>query len=108
MKAVSQTCVKSAIPESLGLKQDSKILKAKMEHDNTAEMQECFHKLKDLVPSIPQKGKLSKTQLLQHVIDYILDLEIALDHTAVANMTNCRSPLSEKSEPNNILAQVTI
>ena len=42
-------------------------------------MQACFLKLKDLVPTLPHDKKVSKVQLLQHVIDYILDLEVTLD-----------------------------
>ncbi|KAI0212641.1 hypothetical protein LSAT2_002440, partial [Lamellibrachia satsuma] len=44
-----------------------------------SEMQACFHKLKQLVPTVPHDRKLSKVALLQHVIDYILDLEVTLD-----------------------------
>ena len=44
-----------------------------------ADMQACFHKLKELVPTIPQDRKISRVALLQHVIDYILDLELTLD-----------------------------
>lgn len=47
--------------------------------NSEAEMQACFLKLKDLVPTVPQDKKVSKVQLLQHVIDYILDLEVTLD-----------------------------
>lgn len=42
-------------------------------------MNDCYSKLKELVPSIPQNKKVSKMEILQHVIDYILDLQIALD-----------------------------
>ncbi|NXY47236.1 ID2 inhibitor, partial [Ceuthmochares aereus] len=42
-------------------------------------MNDCYSKLKELVPSIPQNKKVSKMEILQHVIDYILDLQLALD-----------------------------
>lgn len=42
-------------------------------------MNDCYSKLKELVPSIPQNKSVSKMEILQHVIDYILDLQIALD-----------------------------
>ncbi|XP_044022908.1 DNA-binding protein inhibitor ID-2a [Siniperca chuatsi] len=42
-------------------------------------MNDCYSKLKELVPSIPQNKNVSKMEILQHVIDYILDLQIALD-----------------------------
>lgn len=48
------------------------------------EMQACFARLMQLVPTIPPDTtntgrRMSKVQLLQHVIDYILDLEHTLD-----------------------------
>lgn len=43
------------------------------------EMQSLLAKLKELVPGIPKKRKLSKLEIIQHVIDYIFDLQVALD-----------------------------
>ena len=104
MKAIAQPCVR---PVEIAMKKESmKVMKSKVDEQCAAEMQACFSKLKELVPSVPQDRKLSKTQLLQHVIDYILDLETALDfNPAVLSVplppVN-RAPLSEKAEPNNI------
>lgn len=43
-------------------------------------MSACFRRLKQLVPTVSDSSAhLSKVQLLQHVIDYILDLENTLD-----------------------------
>lgn len=42
-------------------------------------MNDCYSRLKELVPSLPQNRSVSKMEILQHVIDYILDLQIALD-----------------------------
>ncbi|XP_051954361.1 DNA-binding protein inhibitor ID-2-like [Xyrauchen texanus] len=42
-------------------------------------MNDCYSRLKELVPSLPQNTSVSKMEILQHVIDYILDLQIALD-----------------------------
>ncbi|XP_062583777.1 DNA-binding protein inhibitor ID-2-A-like [Saccostrea cucullata] len=104
MKAITQPCVR---PVELGMKKDSMKVMKKVD-DCAAEMQACFSKLKELVPSVPQDKRLSKTQLLQHVIDYILDLETALDfNPAVLTepLPNVnRAPLSEKPEPNTIQA----
>ncbi|XP_076129145.1 DNA-binding protein inhibitor ID-2-like [Alosa pseudoharengus] len=45
-------------------------------------MNDCYTKLKELVPSLPQNRSVSKMEILQHVIDYILDLQIALDSSS--------------------------
>ncbi|XP_028293657.1 DNA-binding protein inhibitor ID-3 [Gouania willdenowi] len=42
------------------------------------DMNDCYSKLKQLVPSIPQNKSVSQVEILQHVIDYIFDLQIAL------------------------------
>ncbi|KAM7245914.1 hypothetical protein CapIbe_002212 [Capra ibex] len=53
-------------------------------------VKDCYSKLKELVPGIPQNKKVSKMEILQHVIDCILDLQIALDShpTIVSLMSN--------------------
>jgi len=43
------------------------------------DMNDCYSKLKELVPSIPQNKSVSQVEILQHVIDYIFDLQIALE-----------------------------
>lgn len=43
------------------------------------DMRDCYSRLKELVPSLPQDRSVSNMEILQHVIDYILDLQIALD-----------------------------
>jgi len=50
----------------------------KISHQET-EMQELYYKLKELVPNCSTKNKMSKTELLQNVIDYIFDLQDTLD-----------------------------
>uniref|UniRef100_UPI00358EB645 DNA-binding protein inhibitor ID-2-B-like n=1 Tax=Myxine glutinosa TaxID=7769 RepID=UPI00358EB645 len=42
-------------------------------------MRSCYTRLRSLVPSIPPHKKLSQVEILQHVIDYILDLQTALE-----------------------------
>lgn len=43
------------------------------------DMNDCYSKLRELVPGIPQGTKVSQVEILQHVIDYIFDLEIVLE-----------------------------
>lgn len=44
-------------------------------------MRICFDSLQQLVPTIPNGARLDRVQLIQHVIDYIADLELILKHT---------------------------
>ncbi|XP_006112027.1 DNA-binding protein inhibitor ID-3 [Pelodiscus sinensis] len=46
------------------------------------DMNDCYSKLRELVPGIPQGSKLSQVEILQHVIDYIFDLQIVLEEQA--------------------------
>ncbi|XP_068136437.1 DNA-binding protein inhibitor ID-2 [Hyperolius riggenbachi] len=75
-------------------------------------MNDCYSKLKELVPSIPQNKKVSKMEILQHVIDYILDLQIALDshpsivslhHQRLGTQTSTRTPLTTLNTDISIL-----
>lgn len=97
MKAASQGVMRSA---EFGIKNDMyKISKPKFDD---GEMTACFMKLRELVPSVPHGKKLTKTQLLQHVIDYIYELEVSLDGQPVFTQAT-REPLSEKAEPNTLV-----
>lgn len=90
-----------------------------------AEIQMYLSKLKDLVPFMPKNRKLSKLEVIQNVIDYICDLQSALEsHPAVnsfdpvqalASHQNVvepmestpvgpRQPLGVRPSPNTILA----
>ncbi|XP_037382941.1 DNA-binding protein inhibitor ID-2 [Talpa occidentalis] len=63
-------------------------------------MNDCYSKLKELVPSIPQDRKVSRMEILQHVIDYILDLQLALDaHPAIAGLHPQRPAQSPAARP---------
>lgn len=65
-------------------------------------MNDCYSKLKELVPSIPQNKNVSKMEILQHVIDYILDLQIALDSSVA--LTRTRTPLTTLNTDISILS----
>ncbi|XP_057715569.1 DNA-binding protein inhibitor ID-3 [Corythoichthys intestinalis] len=43
------------------------------------DMNDCYSRLAALVPSIPRNKSVSQVEILQHVIDYIFDLQIALE-----------------------------
>jgi hypothetical protein len=42
-------------------------------------MHDCYERLKELVPTIPKNKKITRVEILQHVIDYIQDLQSALE-----------------------------
>jgi len=44
------------------------------------EIQMYLSKLKELVPNMPRNRKVSKVEVIEHVIDYICDLQTALEH----------------------------
>lgn len=77
-------------------------------------MNDCYSKLKELVPSIPQNKSVSKMEILQHVIDYILDLQIALDSSVAltslhhpartGQQTPSRNPLTTLNTDISILS----
>ncbi|KAJ8270987.1 hypothetical protein GJAV_G00121500 [Gymnothorax javanicus] len=76
-------------------------------------MNDCYSKLKELVPSLPQNKNVSKMEILQHVIDYILDLQIALDsnstivslpHHQRPGQTPSRTPLTTLNTDISILS----
>ncbi|XP_048406038.1 DNA-binding protein inhibitor ID-1 [Stegostoma tigrinum] len=65
------------------------------------DMNGCYTKLKELVPTLPQNKKVSKVEILQHVIDYIWDLQLELDdqsgmgcQAAAGTAGQSRTPLS--------------
>lgn len=56
------------------------INRCKSPTEELSDMNDCYSKLKELVPSIPQNKSVSQVEILQHVIDYIFDLQIALEN----------------------------
>ncbi|XP_004464074.1 DNA-binding protein inhibitor ID-1 [Dasypus novemcinctus] len=63
------------------------------------DMNGCYSRLKELVPTLPQNRKVSKVEILQHVIDYIWDLQLELDSEAAVGAPGgrglpSRAPLS--------------
>ncbi|CAG9828953.1 unnamed protein product [Diabrotica balteata] len=113
MKAVvSALCTENGISAISG-----KITKRKdIENE---EIQMYLSKLKDLVPFMPKNKKLSKLEVIQYVIDYICDLQSALETHPAVNAFDAaaalgqkksqaaispRQPLGVRPSPNTILA----
>lgn len=67
----------------------------------TEEMQVYFSKLKELVPFMPRNRKLSKLEIIQYVIDYICDLQLALEaHPASHHHHHHSHPYHHRSHVN--------
>ncbi|XP_026857592.1 DNA-binding protein inhibitor ID-1 [Electrophorus electricus] len=61
------------------------------------DMNSCYSKLKELVPTLPPNKKASKMEILQHVIDYIRDLQVELASPGINRQqgtTGTRTPLT--------------
>lgn len=87
----------------------SKILKGRTTKDRDVtheEMQSLLCKLKNLVPNMPRNKKLTKLEIIQYVIDYILDLQIALEtHPAATRPTSAvLSAISPNRQPLGVLS----
>lgn len=50
------------------------------------EMQKLLTKLRGLIPGIPPNQKMTKLEIMQHVIDYIADLEHVLEQDSNASL----------------------
>lgn len=83
---------------------------------NHEETRSLLAKLKELVPNMPRSKKLSKLEIIQNVIDYILDLRIALEthpathssHPAGPSTSSVRQPLSVLPSSINVIANTCL
>lgn len=121
MKAITAVCATGASVPAIA---NGRVQRHHRDGEN-AEIQMYLSKLKDLVPFMPKNRKLSKLEVIQNVIDYICDLQNALEsHPAVnafdpvqalASQQNAmdtmesiplgpRQPLGLRPSPNTILA----
>ncbi|XP_047993455.1 protein extra-macrochaetae [Leguminivora glycinivorella] len=115
MKAITAVCATGAsVPAIAGGR-----VQRHREGEN-AEIQMYLSKLQDLVPFMPKNRKISKLEVIQHVIDYICDLQSALENhpamdqfdaegalaaapCAVRRPPQQRRPLGPRPHPNTIL-----
>ncbi|XP_030751010.1 LOW QUALITY PROTEIN: protein extra-macrochaetae-like [Sitophilus oryzae] len=90
MKAViAQACAETAVAAG-------RVAKSKQKDVENEEIQMYLSKLKDLVPFMPKNRKLSKLEVIQHVIDYICDLQCALETHPAVGAFDAQSVLSQK------------
>ncbi|XP_063828076.1 protein extra-macrochaetae [Ostrinia nubilalis] len=121
MKAITAVCATGASVPAIA----SGRVERHRDMEN-AEIQMYLSKLQDLVPFMPKHRKISKLEVIQHVIDYICDLQSALEnHPAVGQFDaegalaaspplalapterRRRRPLSQRAAPNTILRNTT-
>ncbi|XP_042300372.1 DNA-binding protein inhibitor ID-4 [Sceloporus undulatus] len=68
------------------------------------DMNDCYSRLRKLVPTIPPNKRVSKVEILQHVIDYILDLQLALEtHPALLRQQQQQAPMQPPPPPGSVL-----
>lgn len=73
------------------------------------DMNSCYSKLKELVPTLPTNKKASKVEILQHVIDYIWDLQVELDEPEKSRQLSSSSvPRTPLTTLNAELASIAV
>lgn len=82
MKAVTAVCASGTT--SVGAVTAGRVHRQRRDVENE-EIQMYLSKLKELVPFMPKNRRLSKLEVIQYVIDYICELQYALEtHPSVA------------------------
>ena len=82
MKAVTAVCASGTA--TVGGVATGRVHRQRRDVENE-EIQMYLSKLKELVPFMPKNRRLSKLEVIQYVIDYICDLQYALEtHPSVA------------------------
>jgi DNA-binding protein inhibitor ID len=99
MKAITAVCSTGASVPSIANGRVSR-----HRDGENAEIQMYISKLKDLVPFMPKNRKLSKLEVITNVIQYICDLQTALDSDTVVNEFDAAAVLASQ---NHLLEQVS-
>lgn len=105
MKALSALCSTggASVPPTIVNGRVGTAAAARQQHrrsdSENAEIQMYLSKLKDLVPFMPKNRKLSKLEVIQHVIDYICDLQLALETHPMAGQN--ATPFEDYLNNNN-------
>lgn len=98
MKAITAVCSTGASVPSIASGRVSR-----HRDGENAEIQMYISKLKDLVPFMPKNRKLSKLEVITNVIQYICDLQTALDSDPAVNEFDAAAVLASQ---NHLLEQV--
>jgi len=82
---------------------------SKMDGANTPEeIQLLLSRLSELVPNVPRNKKLSKLEIIQYVIDYIYDLQLALESHPNTKQALQSTPSVSSSPPNSNRQPLTV
>lgn len=99
MKAITAVCSTGASVPSIA---NGRVTRHR--DGENAEVQMYISKLKDLVPFMPKNRKLSKLEVIQNVIQYICDLQTALDSDPAVSEFDAAAVLASQ---NHLLEQVS-
>lgn len=105
MKAITAVCSTGASVPAIANGRVSRPHLTRNHHNNNnnhslrdsgenAEIQMYLSKLKDLVPFMPKNRKLSKLEVILNVIDYICDLQTALESHPAVNSFDAQTVLN--------------
>lgn len=103
MKAIVEVGVSSRVSNLAGVQNGRISRRRDVENE---EIQMYLSKLKDLVPFMPKNKKLTKLEVIQYVIDYICDLQYALETHPGANNFNA-AELTARLQGENVSSVTT-
>ncbi|XP_069688140.1 protein extra-macrochaetae [Periplaneta americana] len=109
MKAITAVCASGAA--SVGGVATGRVHRQRRDVENE-EIQMYLSKLKELVPFMPKNRRLSKLEVIQYVIDYICDLQYALEThpsvaTAVGNVTTAVTTTTTTTAASPVVQRLT-
>ncbi|XP_057380262.1 DNA-binding protein inhibitor ID-2-like [Daphnia carinata] len=90
VKAHRHAISSSTSTSSTAAVQQTDPLRGVMATKEQVEIQMYLSKLKELVPHMPKNRKVSKLEVIQHVIDYICDLQSELEQNHPASLNRNR------------------
>lgn len=91
MKAMVVSPVGGRVPPNRGVLHNGLGINGTRRDLEAEEVAAYLTKLKSLVPDMPRKRKLSKLEVIQRVIEYICDLQTALEETNAHQETKATS-----------------
>uniref|UniRef100_A0A182JX18 BHLH domain-containing protein n=1 Tax=Anopheles christyi TaxID=43041 RepID=A0A182JX18_9DIPT len=97
MKAITTMCAKNGGGASLPAIATGRVQRHRDGEND--EIKLYLSKLRELVPFMPKNRKLSKLEVIQNVIDYICELQNALDSHPAVNSFDSLAVLQHQHQP---------